>query len=176
MAGKGLVKNHTLDYLFNSIISLALGFSFFLNKNLFPTEDSLITQTQKSEIETASEGEVSPESLSPISKVPVKKGETIILIPTEEIVYVEAYDNYSFLFDAKANKMLCDYSLGFLEKRLDQSFMRIHRKHIVNSRHIKQIKPHLNGRYLIEFAHPKLETITSSKSYAPIMRKLVKIE
>ena len=116
------------------------------------------------------------EANQPIAKIPVKKGETILLIAVEEIAYFEAYDNYAFVFDVKGNKMLCDYSLLFLEKRLGHSFIRIHRKFIVNTLHIKQIKPQLNSRYLIEFDKPQLEPISSSKSYAASIRSLIKIE
>ena len=94
----------------------------------------------------------------------------------DEIVYFEAFDNYSFVYDLGGNKILCDYALIFLEKRLDKNFLRIHRKYIVNTQHIKQINPHLNGRYQILFDTPKLATITSSKGYATIVRKLIKIE
>lgn len=155
-------------YWFNGIISMAMGFSFFLNRQLFPIGESIAPSSTKEDVND------SFEESSPIAKVPVKKGESIMLIPAQEIAYFEAYDNYSFLYNVKGDKMLCDYSLIFLEKRLDNNFMRVHRKHIVNTTHIQQIKPHLNGRYLIEFEN--LETITSSKSYLASMRKLTKIE
>ncbi len=156
-------------YGFNGIIALAMGLSFFRNWHFF-TGGTL----KEEPIEASpTEAETSPE---PIAKVPVRKGESIILIGSQQIVYFEAYDNYSFLYDVEGNKMLCDYSLIFLEKRLSPNFLRIHRKYIVNANHIKQIKPHLNSRYQIEFDQSKLAPISSSKSYAASMRKLIKIE
>ena len=111
-----------------------------------------------------------------ISKIPVKQGENIQLIHMQDIVYFEAFDNYSYLYHSNGKKMLCDYSLRFLENRLDKDFIRIHRKYIVNTLHIQEIIPHLNGRYLIRFNQANLDTITSSKGYLKAMRKLVKIE
>ncbi|MFK7925092.1 MAG: LytR/AlgR family response regulator transcription factor [Bacteroidia bacterium] len=162
--------------MFNGIISLAMGFSFFLNKHLFPAKYVSADKNQQDLPIQKDELESAIELAAPITKVPVKKGESIILIPAHEIAYFEAFDNYSFLYDLEGKKMLCDYSLLFLEKRLDKNFLRVHRKHIVNTNHIKQIKPHLNSRYLIQFEQPKLDTITSSKSYSMIMRTLIKIE
>ena len=89
-------------YLFNSIISLALGFSFFLNANLFPKDPSNTDHNQ----EDKSDQKNAEESLDPILKVPVKQGENILLVPVEEIAYFEAFDNYSFVYDLKGNKIL----------------------------------------------------------------------
>lgn len=158
----------TIDVLVsNGIISIVLGFSFFLNNRLFVR--------QKENEEEVPEKKLGVE-IKTITKIPVKQGENIQLVPTSQIVYFEAYDNYSHLHDSDGTKMLCDYSLIFLEKRLSNDFLRIHRKYIVNAAHIKQIVPHLNGRFLIEFNNPNLDTITSSKGYLKAMRKLVKIE
>ncbi|MEM7382681.1 MAG: LytTR family DNA-binding domain-containing protein [Bacteroidota bacterium] len=154
-------------YLYNAVISSVLGFAFFLNKQLLPVSDTAIT-------DEGTGGASITEQL--ISSIPVKQGENILLIPIKEVVYFEAFDNYSFVYDLKGDKKLCDYSLGFLEKRLGMEFSRVHRKYIVNSNHIKQIKPHLNGRYLILFSQAALPTVTSSKSYSPTIRKLIKID
>ncbi len=110
-----------------------------------------------------------------ITSIPVKQGENILLIPIQDIVYFEAFDNYSFVHTLTGEKKLCDYSLIFLEKRLSNNFSRMHRKYIVNKNHIKQIKPHVNSRYLIVF-NTGLDPIISSKGYATLIRKLIKIE
>lgn len=150
-------------YIYNGIISLILGISFFENNynkglKLDPTENN--TSLDLEEV---------------ITQLPLKQGENTILMPIKDVIYFEAYDNYSFVYDLKGGKRLCDYSLLFLQKRLGKQFSRIHRKYIVNTDHIQQIKPHLNGRFLIVFSD-KVAPITSSKSYSTIIRKLIKIE
>ncbi len=154
------------SYLFNGIISNVLGFSFFQNSSLFPKTNPS-SESKEEAIE-----ESSPQT---ITKVPVKQGESFLLIPLEEIAYFEAFDNYSFVFNLKGEKRLCDYSLLFLEQRLAGSFLRVHRKYIVNTNHIQELRPHLNGRYVISFSNTKLPSITSSKSYSTAVRKLFKI-
>ena len=160
-------------YLYNGIISLVLGYSFFQNnfpksKNSKPDENQKNLQSQKDEANKFLDYADS------ITNIPVKQGETILLIPIQDIVYFEAFDNYSFVYKKTGEKKLCDYSLIFLEKRLNKNFSRVHRKYIVNESYIKQIKPHLNGRYLIVF-NIGLDPITSSKGYSSIIRKLIKI-
>ncbi len=154
-------------YVINGIISTALGFSFFLNNRLFPEEVTATTSSPESS--------VPQDQKRIIDQIPVKKGGNILLIPTENIVYFEAYDNYSFLYDMEGSKQLCDYSLSFLEKRLEPNFRRLHRKYIVNTHQIRQFKPHLNGRYVIEFNTKKLPSIESSKTYAAVIKELIKI-
>ena len=162
-------------YVFNGVISVALGFSFFQNSHLFKNNN----QDQAGKAQDVSEaGEKvveTPESIDTISNVPINKSGNISLIPTHDIVLFEAYDNYAFLYNSKGEKMLCDYSLLFLEKRLEKNFVRIHRKYIINTGFIKQFEPYVNGRYVIQFNIPQLPPITSSKSYSAVIRKLIKI-
>jgi len=164
-------------YLFNGIISLVLGYSFF--QNSFLNSKSVKTVKNQDYTKDPAEGEKNrtnefSDSNDPITTIPAKLGENIQLIPIGDIVYFEAFDNYSLVYNTTGEKRLCDYSLRFLEKRLSENFSRVHRKYIVNKNHIKQIKPHLNGRYHIAFDNG-LAPITSSKKYTTIIRKLIKI-
>ena len=161
-------------YVFNGIISLILGYGFFQNDFLKKKKNKYVENQKKSQSQK-DKTDTFLDATEPITSIPVKQGENILLIPIADIVYFEAYDNYSFVHNVSGEKKLCDYSLLFLEKRLSKNFSRVHRKYIVNESHIKQIKPHLNGRYLIVF-NTGLDPITSSKGYATIIRKLIKIE
>ena len=157
------------NYAINAVISLAMGLSFFFNEHLFPMSSPKADEIQSEPKEGAKLND-------PLAQIPLRQGENIRLLAVEDIAYFEAFDNYSFAYDLEGNRMLCDYSLIFLEKRLGNAFMRIHRKFILNTMHIKQIKPQLNSRYLIEFNKAQLEAISSSKSYAASIRSLIKIE
>jgi len=163
-------------YLFNGVISAVLGFSIFHNTYLVQNGSTKSNERPlKSQNEILLDQNIS-NSNDITSSIPVKQGDNILLIPIQEIVYFEAYDNYSFLYDVNGKKRLCDYSLLFLEKRLAKKFSRIHRKYLVNQNHIKQIKPYINGRYIIEFSIKGLSSITSSKSYSNTIRRIIKID
>ncbi len=163
-------------YFFNGVISAVLGFSIF-HINRLVQNSSKKSPPGAEQSENAMSPYQNTSDTHPItSSIPVKQGDNILLIPLQEIVYFEAFDNYSFVHDAKGNKKLCDYSLLFLEIRLNKEFSRIHRKYLVNESHIKQIKPHINGRYVIEFTGNGISSITSSKSYSNTIRRIIKIE
>ncbi|MBT8185946.1 MAG: LytTR family DNA-binding domain-containing protein [Eudoraea sp.] len=163
-------------YLFNGVISLFLGFSLFQNNYFFKNRESVSSESQEDEHSKNHPSQETSKRSDITATIPVKQGENVLLIQTEDVVYFEAYDNYSFVYDTAGKKRLCDYSLRFLEKKLEAKFSRVHRKYIVNERHIKQIRPHLNGRYLIEFSLAGLAPITSSKSYSDTIRKLIRIQ
>ncbi|AXT54828.1 response regulator transcription factor [Aquimarina sp. MMG015] len=161
-------------YLYNGIISLVLGVSFFKN-NLVKNKSSNFVENQVPLDTLKSKETELLDSENCITSIPVKQGDNILLFPIEDVVYFEASDNYSFVYISTGEKRLCDYSLLFLENRLSKNFSRVHRKYIVNESHIRKIKPHLNGRYMIIF-ESKLASIISSKGYSTTIRKLIKIE
>ncbi len=148
-------------YLFNAILTILLGFLTYrwaaptLPSEELPTED------------------LSPEP--PLDKIPIRRGEAILLHSVDEISFFEAYDNYSFLHDLAGDKHLCNYSLAFLEKRLDANFLRVHRKYLINQRHIHQIKPHLKGRFVIEFNDQKRSAITTGSTYNDAIKGIIKL-
>ena len=152
-------------YLFNAILTSILGFG--TNKWLS------VTKIAAPQIEDSPPLEISNTEL--LTTIPIKQGENISLHSLESILYFEAYDNYSFLFDLEGKKHLCNYSLLFLEKKLPPNFIRIHRKHLINKNQISQIKPHLKGRYVLVFKDKKQSSITSSNSYTEVIKSLIKL-
>ena len=118
-------------YLFNAILSSVLGFMTYTWVYL--------KQNQKDVITLQDTIEVMPEKLS--NTIPIKQGDAITLHSLQEVTFFEAYDNYSFLHDLESNRILCNYSLSFLENKLETNFLRIHRKYIINKNHIHQVKP-----------------------------------
>ena len=158
-------------YLFNGILSAILGYgtyTLFQYKNK-STETSLPKNNPTAQT-------IRPTKLKErIQNVPIKKGEVVTLFPVNEIIYFEAYDNYSFLFDIHGAKHLCNYSLAYLEKRLDDNYIRVHRKYILHQHQIVQIQPHLKGRFIISFKDQKKSSIISSASYTEIIKELIKL-
>lgn len=151
-------------YVFNMVLSMILGFMTYSwvtlkSAKIKPVED----------LETLS---IEEENLT---SIPIKQGEAILLHPIEDIIYFEAYDNYSFLHDLSGNRYLCNYSLIFLEQKLNPNFLRVHRKYLLNKNHIHQIKPHLKGRFIIEFKDKNRTTINSSTTYSDAIKELIKL-
>jgi two-component system LytT family response regulator len=73
--------------------------------------------------------------------VAVKKDGRTLLVPTQEIDWIEAVDKYVRLH-ARGARYLHREALSALERRLDPAqFLRIHRGAIVNLRRVREIHP-----------------------------------
>lgn len=84
----------------------------------------------------------SPGSGSPITRVVVRKGNTINIIPVKEIKYLEAQDDYVMIHYTNG-KALKQQTMRFYEDNLPKTdFVRIHRSYIVRVEEIKRIEPY----------------------------------
>jgi len=85
---------------------------------------------------------IRPEQSAPVSRVVVRKGNAINLIPVEDIKYVEAQDDYVMIHHSNG-KALKQQTMKFYEDNLStRDFVRIHRSYIVRVAEIKRIEPY----------------------------------
>jgi two-component system, LytTR family, response regulator len=83
------------------------------------------------------------------TRLMVKTAGRVIFIRTEEIDWIEAYDNYLRLHVAGRAHLLRQ-TMNELEAALNpEQFARIHRSTIVNLDRVKELHPHLNGEHLV---------------------------
>jgi two-component system LytT family response regulator len=83
-----------------------------------------------------------PESASPVSRIVVRKGNSINLIPVENIRFVEAQDDYVMIHHI-SGKALKPQTMKFFEDNLPKTdFVRIHRSYIVKVGEINKIEPY----------------------------------
>lgn len=156
-------------FLFNAILGSILGIMFYHWVELRHPKEAAETTVSQDQLEEA------PAEVDILTKIPIRQGETISLHPLEEVIYFEAYDNYSFLHDIRGARLLCSYPLSKLEGRLGDSFLRVHRKYLINQQHIQKITPHLKGRFVIDFSGTKTQAITSSASYSEVLKAMTRI-
>lgn len=145
-------------HAFNAILSPVLGFTFDRVLGEISTKEESIAVTK-----------------TRLEKIPVKKGDHTIFVQVEEITYIAASDMYAYLHLKGGQKHLCDYALGFLAERLPSTFLRIHRKYIVNRNQVIQIAPHLKGRYELTLADKDNTKLISSNSYTQVIKSMIKI-
>jgi two-component system LytT family response regulator len=89
-----------------------------------------------------------PESAAPVNRMVVRKGNSINLIPVEEIRYLEAQDDYVMIYHT-AGKALKQQTMKSCEDSLSKSdFVRIHRSYIVKVAEIKRIEPYGKENYV----------------------------
>jgi two-component system, LytTR family, response regulator len=84
-----------------------------------------------------------------LTRLMIKTTGRVIFVRTEEIDWIEAYDNYIRLHvGGKAH--LLRQTMNELEANLNpEQFARIHRSTIVNLDRIQELHPHFNGEHLV---------------------------
>jgi len=83
-----------------------------------------------------------------IERIIVKKGYKIIVIPVDDIHYLEAQDDY-VLISCDKGRFLKDKTMKYYENHLPEDFVRIHRSHIVPVSQIESIEQFGKDSHLV---------------------------
>ncbi|HTU66613.1 MAG TPA: LytTR family DNA-binding domain-containing protein [Steroidobacteraceae bacterium] len=104
-----------------------------------------------------------------LARVALRTGGRISFVNVEDILYVQAAENYVQL-NLKAARHLLHVPIATLEASLDpQDFLRIHRSIIVNVRHVKELETGPHGEYIVVL--PNGTKLQSSRSYHEKIKK-----
>jgi len=69
----------------------------------------------------------------------IKDGHTQIKLPQEDIIYLEAMQDYTKIVTEKKNYLTLTTLTGFLEKLSNNNFLRVHRSYAVSVKRIKEL-------------------------------------
>lgn len=87
-----------------------------------------------------------------IEKLPITLDGRLILVPYDEIIFVEAYEDYTYVHTA-SGKYLTSHRLKNLEDRLKQyRFFRVHRKYLVNLDMVTEIASLPGSNFMLRTA------------------------
>ena len=104
-----------------------------------------------------------------LSRIALRAGGRISFVGVEDILYVQAAENYVQLH-LKGSRHLLHVPIATLESSLDPSmFLRIHRSLIVNLRHIQQLETGPHGEYIVLLQGGA--RLQSSRSYHDKIKK-----
>lgn len=90
---------------------------------------------------------------TPIAKKPnrlaFKSDGRVVFLKPEEIVWVEAADNYVLLHLVDAPRLMLRETMSALEERLGPDFVRVNRSAIVRLEQVKELQPTFHGDYTV---------------------------
>jgi DNA-binding LytR/AlgR family response regulator len=95
-----------------------------------------------------------PPAPGTVARIPVHRGDRIILVEEPRIAFAEAARGYAYLklvlppaarAEPSDDRLLTSYTLGDLEERFSTDFVRTHRSYLVNLRHVREVVPHVGG-------------------------------
>jgi len=150
-----LLKPFSKDRLFKAI-DKALE-----NKNPIKTKtEEIISSIHKSEEKN-------------LDRIAVKDKTDIHLIAVDDIVFLEAQDDYVSIH-TKKNSYLKNARLKFFEENLDpKKYVRVHRSYIVNTAFIRKLENYNKDSYLLILTND--EKINISRSGLQLLRKILYI-
>jgi DNA-binding LytR/AlgR family response regulator len=106
-----------------------------------------------------------------LDRILIKQSGKIIIIKVEEIVWIEAMEDY-VNFHISKGSYLVKQSLSRLESRMNpEVFIRVHRSYTVNLEAVKEIEPWTNGR--LRCLMKNGQEIVTSRSGAKKLKKLI---
>ncbi|NLC76423.1 MAG: response regulator transcription factor [Clostridia bacterium] len=107
--------------------------------------------------------------------IPVEYQGKTILLDEENIIYVHASNDYTFIKTAK-DKYLTRFTLKELEQRLDpKRFYRCHRSYLVNIKRTKEVIPLYNGTLILIVDDAEKSEVPVSRAQAKRIRQLLGI-
>lgn len=110
-----------------------------------------------------------------VTSIPVKLGERMLLIKIADISYFCAEEKYVTIFTAGGEKYLTDYTLKYLEEKLDEDFIRVHRSLLINSGHILEFKKYFGGKFVIRMNNKMQSRLITGRNYQDNVRQLFSI-
>ncbi len=113
------------------------------------------------------------ETVARIERIPVEKAGKKLLLQVEDIFYIMAKDDYSYLH-TDGERYLSTISLAQLERKLEPSgFWRVHRRYLVNLAKVKEVVPMYGGTLLLTLTDGETTQVPVSRRRVPSLKKVL---
>lgn len=110
----------------------------------------------------------------PMTRVPVRAGETIRLVPLEDVLWFYVRDKLVSLVTAEGELDTQFTTIQELERKLDpEVFFRIHRSMLVNLDHVKEIQPWFSGTLKVVMDDADASELDVSREHARRLRRQI---
>lgn len=142
----------------------------FSKDRFFSALDKAIDSLKSEKIVEQSEkiNKVIEDSSEIISKIIVKKLNSVKIIRPENIIYISAEDDY-VMIHTKEDHYLKNKTMKYFEKNLSSDFLRIHRSVIINLNEVVEIQAYKKETVTVKMSNGKF--LNASKSGTINLRK-----
>lgn len=108
-----------------------------------------------------------------VERIPVEKAGKKLLLQVEEIYYIMAKDDYSYLHTDR-ERYLSTISLANLENKLESAgFFRVHRRYLVNLSRVKEVVPMYGGTLLLTLGDTDGTQVPVSRRRVPALKRVL---
>ncbi len=135
-----------------------------------PADIMRLLQEIRAGLPAAEEG--NPTGDAPPTRIPARRGQRVMLLDPEEILWFEAEETIVFARTAEA-RLLVERTLGELEAQLGRAFFRAHRGYLVNISAIVEILPDAGAGQRIVMRDAERSAIPLSRRQARSLRAII---
>jgi len=107
----------------------------------------------------------------PLKKITIKDTESIKLVRTDDIMWIDAAGDYMCVHAGGDTHIMRCTMKQLLEQLDETAFKRVHRSTIVNLNSIEQVIPHTKGEYFLQMGNG--ERIKVSRSYRDAIKQFL---
>lgn len=109
----------------------------------------------------------------PSFSIAIKKGDRIIFVDYDNIIYLKSEDKYVTIIEKKGDKHLSEKALHQLESLLPPDFIRINRSCIINRAFIHSIEKYFKGTLIIHLQSG--EALKTGETYSKAVKAVLGI-
>ena len=126
----------------HAVAAFEIGATDYLLKPIEAERLSLAIERARARLTTGSKS-----SMREVARVPVETRAGIVLVEVEDITHA-VFDGELVTLHTERGALLSDYSLQQLEERLDDRFVRVHRRAILALHKVRTLEPQPSGGYV----------------------------
>lgn len=107
-----------------------------------------------------------------LGRIPVQHDGRTVLVDEASIIYASAARGYSYL-QLAGERVLVNFSLNELERRLRGHFFRTHRSYLVNLDHVRELVPDFKGALVLVMGDRQRSRVEVSRRQARELRRVL---
>jgi len=160
-------ENEAVDYLLKPVSIERLAKTVARLKETEKPQGALPVETLR-RLMTRLSGQAQPQHLQDIR---IQQGDSVRLIPLDEVVYFKAQDKYSQVMKDEGESLIRKTIKELAGELAPEQFWQIHRGTIVNVRHIDRVRRSLPGKGVVRLKGRR-KTLTVSNRYLHLFRQM----
>jgi len=131
-----------------------------------------LTSTPDDEADAPADRGAAQPAGTPLGRIPVQHGGRTVLVNASEVIYATAAPGYSYMQLAD-ERVLVNFSLNELERRLGGHFFRAHRSHLVNLNRVHELIPDFKGALVLVMDDQRRSRVEVSRRKTRELRQLL---
>jgi two-component system LytT family response regulator len=108
-----------------------------------------------------------------LNSLSLTSGKKIFLVNTDEVVYIQSEDKYTFVYLEDGRKFIDNRPLKYFATHLADHFLQVHRSYLINLHQVVEINRDLRSRFVFKLRKYESERIVSGEKYHELIKEKI---